>query len=118
MRTKSVLYIHELETGKEYPIYENLSKDQSEAWAVFGVYPHFAWMPNNKDIVLWSQGKINRINIDTKQITNIPFQVDQEIKLTKKHVRDFSFQAEILQHFICIMLNDQQREVMDDFKDK
>ncbi|MFC4268452.1 amidohydrolase family protein [Polaribacter marinivivus] len=85
VRTKSVLYIHELETGKEYPIYENLSKDQSEAWAVFGVYPHFAWMPNNKDIVLWAQGKINRINIDTKQITNIPFQVDQEIKLAKTH---------------------------------
>lgn len=85
VRTKSVLYIHELETGKEYPIYENLSKDQSEAWAVFGVYPHFAWMPNNKDIILWAQGKINRINIDTKQITNIPFQVDQEIKLAKTH---------------------------------
>ena len=85
VRTKSVLYIHELVTGKEYPIYENLSKDQSEAWAVFGVYPHFAWMPNNKDIILWSQGKINRINIDTKQITNIPFQVDQEIKLAKTH---------------------------------
>ena len=85
VRTKSVLYIHELVTGKEYPIYENLSKDQSEAWAVFGVYPHFDWMPNNKDIVLWAQGKINRINIDTKQITNIPFQVDQEIKLAKTH---------------------------------
>ena len=85
VRTKSVLYIHELVTGKEYPIYENLSKDQSETWAVFGVYPHFAWMPNNKDIILWSQGKINRINIDTKQITNIPFQVDQEIKLAKTH---------------------------------
>ena len=42
-------------------------------------------MPNNKDIILWSQGKINRINIDTKQITNIPFQVDQEIKLAKTH---------------------------------
>ena len=85
VRTKSVLYIHELETGKEYPIYENLSKDQSEAWAVFGVYPHFAWMPDSKDIIIWAQGKINRINIDTKQITNIPFQVKQEIKLAKTH---------------------------------
>ena len=85
VRTKSVLYIHELETGKEYPIYENLSKDQSEAWAVFGVYPHFAWMPNNKDIVIWAQGKINRINIESKQIANIPFQVNTEIKLAKTH---------------------------------
>ncbi|SEE21315.1 amidohydrolase family protein [Polaribacter dokdonensis] len=85
VRTKSVLYIHELETGKEYPIYENLSKDQSEAWAVFGVYPHFTWMPNNKDIVIWSEGKINRINIDTKKITNIPFQINEKIKLAKTH---------------------------------
>ena len=85
VRTKTVLYIHELETGKEYPIYENLSKDQSEAWAVFGVYPHFTWMPNNKDIIIWSEGKINRINIDTKQITNIPFQINEKIKLAKTH---------------------------------
>lgn len=85
VRTKSVLYIHELETGKEYPVYENLSKDQSEAWAVFGVYPHFAWMPNNKDIIIWAQGKINSINIESKQITNIPFQVNTEIKLAKTH---------------------------------
>ena len=85
VRTKSVLYIHELSSGKEWPIYENLSKDQSEAWAVFGVYPHFTWMPNNKDIIIWAQGKINKINIDTKQISNIPFQVDQEIKLAQTH---------------------------------
>lgn len=85
VRTKSVLYIHELETSKEYPIYEDLSKDQSEAWAVFGVYPHFTWMPNNKDIVIWSEGKINRINIDTKKITNIPFQINEKIKLAKTH---------------------------------
>ncbi|WP_299046827.1 amidohydrolase family protein [uncultured Polaribacter sp.] len=85
VRTKSVLYIHELETGKEYPIYDNLSKDQSEAWAVFGVYPHFAWLPNNKDLVFWSGGKINRINIDSKEVKNIPFQVSQSIKLAKTH---------------------------------
>ena len=85
IRTKSVLYIHDLETGKEWPVYEGLNKDQSEAWAVFGVYPHFSWMPNNKEIVIWAQGKINRINIDTKQVKNIPFQVNQEIKLAKTH---------------------------------
>ena len=85
VRTKSVLYIHDLETGKEWPIYENLSKDQSEAWAVFGVYPHFTWMPNNKEIIIWAQGKINRIDVDTKQISNIPFIINQEIKLAKTH---------------------------------
>ncbi len=85
VRTKTVLYIHELETGKEWPIYHELSKDQQEAWAVFGVYPHFTWLKNNKDIIIWSDGKINKINIDSKKITNIPFQVNEKLKLAKTH---------------------------------
>ncbi|TMM32291.1 DUF5050 domain-containing protein [Polaribacter aestuariivivens] len=85
VRTKTVLYIHELETGKEYPIYHDLSKDQQEAWAVFGVYPHFTWLPNNKEIIFWSEGKINKINIDSKTVVNIPFEVNQDIKLAQTH---------------------------------
>ncbi|MFY0630609.1 MAG: PD40 domain-containing protein [Flavobacteriaceae bacterium] len=85
VRTKSVLYIHNLETGEETPINFDLTKDQQEAWAVFGVYPHFSWMPNNKDIVIWSQGKIQKINIDSKMATVIPFEVDEQLKLAKTH---------------------------------
>jgi imidazolonepropionase-like amidohydrolase/Tol biopolymer transport system component len=85
IRTKTALYIHELETGKEWPIHQELNKDQQEAWAVFGVYPHFTWTANNKDIIIWSKGKINRINVASKKVTNIPFQVNQKIKLAKTH---------------------------------
>ena len=62
-------------------MYEDLSKDQQEAWAVFGVYPHFSWTNNDSEIVFWSGGKIHKINLDTKQLTNIPFQVNEKIKL-------------------------------------
>ena len=105
IRTKSVLYIHELETGKEWPIYENLSKDQSEAWAIFGVYPYFSWTPDDKDILIWAQGKINKINIESRQITNIPFEVNQEIKLAKTHhVKRTVFEEE----FTSKMIKDVQ----------
>ncbi|PQJ82663.1 amidohydrolase family protein [Polaribacter glomeratus] len=105
IRTKSVLYIHELETGKEWSIYENLSKDQSEAWAIFGVYPYFSWTPDDKDILIWAQGKINKINIETRQITNIPFEVNQEIKLAKTHhVKRTVFEEE----FTSKMIKDVQ----------
>lgn len=105
IRTKSVLYIHELETGKEWPIYDNLSKDQSEAWAIFGVYPYFSWTPDDKDILIWAQGKINKINIETRQITNIPFEVNQEIKLAKTHhVKRTVFEEE----FTSKMIKDVQ----------
>ena len=85
IREKTVLYIHELATGKEWPVYDNLNKDQQEAWAVFGVYPHFSWLKNNNEIVFWSKGKIFKINITTKSITPIPFSVNTKIKLAKTH---------------------------------
>lgn len=83
VRTKSVLYIQDLETGKEWPIYDALNKDQQEAWAIFGVYPNFSWMPNGEEIVFWSAGKINKIDINTLNVSNIPFTVDVKIDLAQ-----------------------------------
>ena len=85
IREQTVLYIHDLATGEEKPIFFDLDKDQQEAWAVFGVYPYFSWMPNNKDLVFWTAGKIHSINIDSKVIKNIPFEIDTSIKLTETH---------------------------------
>lgn len=83
IRTKSVLYIHDLETGEEWPLYDQLNKDQQEAWAIFGIYPNFSWMPNNNEIVFWSGGKINKIDINSLQVTNIPFSADVAIDLAE-----------------------------------
>ncbi|RYZ47695.1 MAG: amidohydrolase, partial [Chitinophagaceae bacterium] len=63
VRTKSVLYLRNLQTGEEWPVYDQLSKDQQEAWTIFGSFPGFAWTPDDKAIILWSNGKINRIDI-------------------------------------------------------
>ncbi len=83
VRTKTVLFIHDLETGEEWPVYDNLNKDQQEAWAIFGVYPSFSWMPDNKEIIFWSGGKINKININTLAVNNIPFSAEATIKIAK-----------------------------------
>ncbi|MEP2937257.1 MAG: amidohydrolase family protein [Gilvibacter sp.] len=83
IRTKTVLVIHNLETGQEVVVYDQLNKDQQEAWAIFGVYPGFSWMPNNRDIVLWKGGKINMLNTQTKALTNIPFTVNANISIAE-----------------------------------
>ncbi len=103
VRTKSVLYIHDLETGEEWPIYDQLNKDQQEAWAIFGVYTNFNWMPNNEDIIIWSGGKINKININSLKVTDIPFQVDATIKMAKAiefdtPVSPDTFNAKVIRH--------------------
>lgn len=74
VRTKTVLYLRELETGVEWPVYEELSKDQQEAWSIFGLYPHYAWTPDNGHIIIWSQGKIIKIDVSkVNKATEIPF---------------------------------------------
>lgn len=83
VRTKSVLFIHNLETGEEFPIYDKLNKDQQEAWAIFGVYPNFNWMPNNNEIIFWSGGKINKIDVNSLEVTNIPFTANVKIDLAE-----------------------------------
>jgi imidazolonepropionase-like amidohydrolase/Tol biopolymer transport system component len=81
VREKSVLFIYDIATGREWPIYHELSKDQQEAWTIFGIYTGFDWMPDDKSIVIWAKGKIMRINIDTKAATEIPFKATANHKL-------------------------------------
>lgn len=85
VREKTVLYIHDLASGEETPIYFDLDKDQQEAWAIFGVYPHFNWTPDNENIIFWSGGKIHSVSLLSKLTTNIPFEVNTDIKLAETH---------------------------------
>mgnify|MGYP006224038893 FL=1 len=83
VRTKSVLFVHDLATGRDYPIFDGLSKDQQEAWTVFGIYTGFDWMPDDKNIVIWGQGKIHKVNTMNGYASEIPFEVEVEHKMMK-----------------------------------
>jgi imidazolonepropionase-like amidohydrolase/Tol biopolymer transport system component len=69
---KSVLYLRNLESGEEWPVYDRLSKDQQEAWAIFGVYSNFAWLDADH-IIIWAQGRIWNVNVKTNAAAEIPF---------------------------------------------
>lgn len=73
VRLNSVLYIRNIETGEEWPVWDRLSKDAQEAWAIFGLYPNFSWTPDDKSIVISAKGKIWKVNVATKEATQIPF---------------------------------------------
>ena len=82
VRTKSVLYVRDLATGIQKPVYDDLSKDQQEAWAIFGVYPNYNWLPDNKTVVLWAKGKIRKVNTETGESTVIPFEAEAKHSIT------------------------------------
>ncbi|SHH28094.1 Imidazolonepropionase [Chryseolinea serpens] len=95
VREKSVLYIHDLKTGEEWPIYDDLNKDQQEAWAIYGVYPGFSWTPNDAAIVIWSKGKIKSIDVASQKVTDIPFHVEATLKISEAlHFKNAAFADE------------------------
>lgn len=74
VRTKTVLYIRNMDTAEEWPVYDQLSKDQQEAWTVFGSYPGYSFTPDDKAIIIWSNGKILKIDVNgANKATEIPF---------------------------------------------
>ncbi|HXA17923.1 MAG TPA: amidohydrolase family protein [Thermoanaerobaculia bacterium] len=75
VRFKSTLFILDLESGTETPIYDGLDRDMQETWSIHGLYPSMAWTPDNKSIVFWAGGHISRIDVATKVVTPIPFHV-------------------------------------------
>jgi len=77
---KSSLYIYDLASGEKTQIYNDLDRDMQETWAIHGVYPTIDWTPDNKKIVFWAGGKINKLDVRTKSVADIPF----TIQTTKK----------------------------------
>ncbi len=75
VRGKSVLYVTDVASGAERPLYDGLDRDMQETWAIHGVYPTLAWTPDNASIVFWAGGKLQRIDVATKKVTPIPFRV-------------------------------------------
>ncbi len=83
VRLNSVLYLHNIETGEEWPLWDALSRDAQEAWAIFGAYPNFSWTPDNKFIVISAKGKIWKVNVAAKTATQIPFSVNVKQTITE-----------------------------------
>ena len=83
VREKSVLYVYDTHSGAQRAVYDGLSHDQQEAWAIFGVYPGFAWTPDAKHIVIWAQGKLWRLDVATRKVENIPFTADVEQRVSE-----------------------------------
>lgn len=82
VRTKTVLFLRNLETAEEWPVYDKLSKDQEEAWTTFGSFTGFDFTPDDKSIIIWSNGKLNKIDLAKVNVSaEIPFivQVNQRI---------------------------------------
>jgi imidazolonepropionase-like amidohydrolase len=86
VRGKSVLAILDLESNAHRDLFDGLSLDQQETWAVFGPYPGYSWTPDGKSLVVWAQGKLRRVDAETGKAAEIPFhaRVNQRLCATAR----------------------------------
>ncbi|NUQ51997.1 MAG: PD40 domain-containing protein [Phycisphaerales bacterium] len=103
VRYQTTLFVMDLESGRTRAVYSPLERDNQETWAVHGVYPAMAWMPDGKSMVLWSKGKIRRVDMATGKDTVIPFRVKNSRKVADAvrfpvEVAPASFDAKMIQN--------------------
>jgi len=75
IRAESALFLKDLESGREWPIYTALDQDLQEVWGVQGLYPNMDWTPDSRHLVFWAGGGIRRIDVGSGEVSDIPFHV-------------------------------------------
>ena len=83
VRYQSVLYVMDIESGRETPVFSALDRDLQETWAIHGVYPAISWTPDNRSIVFWADGRIQRVDVATQAVADIPFHVSDTRQVTE-----------------------------------
>jgi imidazolonepropionase-like amidohydrolase/Tol biopolymer transport system component len=71
-REKTLLEVMDLDTGRRRVLADWLNHDQMEGFALHGVYPDIAWLPDSS-FVLWAEGKLWRLRPDGTR-NEIPFE--------------------------------------------
>ena len=73
VRLKTALFVRDAESGRDREVFDGLDRDMQETWAVHGVYPQYAWLPDGRSIVVWGEGKIWRVDVASGGSREIPF---------------------------------------------
>ncbi|MBB6093727.1 Tol biopolymer transport system component [Povalibacter uvarum] len=89
VQAKTVLFRYDVETRTQHPIYEDLDRDlQADYIPQEHYYPAFDWFPDNRHVAIWGKGKLLKIDMQSAQAQQIPFQATAQHRIhTAPHVR-------------------------------
>ncbi|MDH3492320.1 MAG: amidohydrolase, partial [Acidobacteriota bacterium] len=80
IRNRTALYLKDLDTDLEKPVYTELERDMQEGFGSEGYFAYFDWMPDSKSIVFWTGGGFHRLSLEDNSVTKIPVRVKAEVK--------------------------------------
>ena len=77
----SAIYVKELDSGKEWPLYSAFERDHQETSGSQGNAPAIAWTPDSRAIVFWTGGSFWRVDLDSREASRIPVRLRVEKKI-------------------------------------
>ncbi|WP_371196176.1 amidohydrolase family protein [Glaciecola sp. SC05] len=80
VKSKTALFIKELSTGLEKPLFLDLERDMQEGFGTEGYFAYFDWTPKSDAIIFWTGGKFHKLNIADKSLTTLDVTVNTELK--------------------------------------
>ncbi len=75
---QTVLVWRDLETGAEKILARGLSKDEQEGFTRSDLWPNYAVTQDGKSLIYSNHGKIEKLDLQSRQIAQIPFTVNVE----------------------------------------
>lgn len=82
VKNKTVLFVYDLSSGEQRPVYDGLDRDLQGEWIPQGsYYPQYSWFPDNRHIAIWGKGKLYKVDTLETDAVEIPFQVDARLQI-------------------------------------
>lgn len=83
VKDKTVLFVYDLTTRVQRPVYDALDRDDQADFIAQGTYyPSYAWFPDNRHVAIWAKGKLLKIDMDSGTNDVIPFRATSRHRIT------------------------------------
>ncbi len=84
VKAKTVLFVYDIATRAQRPVYDALDRDDMTDFVPQGVYyPAFGWFPDNRHIAIWGKGKLFNVDTATGESREIPFRAEAKLRITQ-----------------------------------
>jgi Tol biopolymer transport system component/imidazolonepropionase-like amidohydrolase len=80
VKHQTALFLKELSTGDEIPLFLELERDMQEGFGTEGYFAYFDWTPDAQNIMFWTGGKFHTINVKSKELTTLDLTINTSVQ--------------------------------------
>jgi Tol biopolymer transport system component/imidazolonepropionase-like amidohydrolase len=80
VKNKTALFVKELDTGLEKPLFMELERDMQEGFGTEGYFAYYDWTPQSDAIMFWTGGKFHKLSIDDQSLETLDVSVSTAVQ--------------------------------------